>query len=147
MRINWGTGIVLSFVAFISFILFFVVRMNMDSKANHDLVTEDYYKDALNHQTELDAEINANKHEKITLEKTTEGLLLRFPLTIDFKKAQGKVSLYRPSNKQLDFDLPVSLSNTNLLIPDKRLLDGRWDIKITWTYEGEDYLQKESITY
>ena len=147
MKINWGTAIVLSFIAFISFILFFVVRMNMDDRANHDLVTEDYYKDALNHQSELNAETNANKHEKIILEKTRDGLLLHFPENIDFKKAQGTVSLYRPSNKQLDFDLPVSLSNTNLLIPDKRLLDGRWDIKITWSHNGEDYLQKEKITY
>lgn len=147
MKINWGTGIVLAFIAFISFILYFVVRMNMDSNANHDLVTEDYYKDALNHQTELNAELNANKYEKIKLEKTAEGLLLHFPKNINFEKAEGTVSLYRPSNKQLDFDLPVSLSNTNLLIPDKRLLDGRWDIKIIWTYEGQDYLQKEKITY
>jgi hypothetical protein len=47
----------------------------------------------------------------------------------------------------LDFDLPISLSNTHLLIPDKRLLDGRWDIKVFWEYEGEQYLYKESITY
>ncbi len=147
MKINWGTGIVLSFIAFISFILFFVVRMNMDSNANHDLVTEDYYKEALNHQKEINAEVNANKHEKIRLEKTANGLLLHFPENIDFNKTKGTVSLYRPSNKQLDFDLPISLSNTNLLVPDKRLLDGRWDIKITWSYNGQDYLQKEKITY
>ncbi|MFD0796326.1 FixH family protein [Maribacter chungangensis] len=147
MKINWGTAIVLSFIAFISFILYFVIQMNVDHKANHDLVTEDYYKDALNHQTEINAEVNANRHEKVTLEKTGEGLILHFPSTIDFKKAKGTVSLYRPSNKQLDFDLPVSLSDANLLIPDKRLLDGRWDIKITWSHDGEDYLQKESITY
>jgi len=147
MKINWGTGIVLAFIGFISFILFFVVKMNMDHKASHDLVTEDYYKEALNHQTEINAEINANKHEKITLEKTAEGLVLHFPENIDFKKALGTVSLYRPSNIQLDFNLPISLSNANLLIPDKRLLDGRWDIKITWSYDGQDYLQKESITY
>lgn len=147
MKINWGTGIVLSFIAFISFILFFVVRMNMDHQANHDLVTEDYYKDALNHQTELNAELNANKHKKIKLEKTAEGLLLLFPENIDFAKAQGIVSFYRPSNKQLDFDLPLSLSKTDLLIPSKRLVYGRWDIKITWSHDGQDYLQKESITY
>jgi len=63
------------------------------------------------------------------------------------KQIKGTVSLYRPSNKQLDFDLPISLSNTHLLIPDKRLLDGRWDIKIKWEINGDSYLQKEKITY
>ncbi|AZQ59278.1 cytochrome C oxidase Cbb3 [Maribacter sp. MJ134] len=147
MKINWGTGVVLAFIGFISFILFFVFKMNMDNRSNHDLVTEDYYKDALNHQTEINAQVNANNADKILIEKTAEGLLLIFPETIDLKELEGTVSLYRPSNKQLDFDLPISLSNTHLLIPDKRLLDGRWDIKINWKINEDSYLQKEKITY
>ncbi len=147
MKINWGTAIVIAFIAFISFILFFVVRMSTDGRANHDLVTEEYYKAELGYQKEIDAETNANENAKITIDKTPEGLLLKFPEQKDFQKIKGTVSLYRPSNKHLDFDLPVSISNAHLLIPDKRLLDGRWDIKVSWEYEGEDYLHKESITY
>ncbi|MEP5434179.1 MAG: FixH family protein, partial [Flavobacteriaceae bacterium] len=56
------------------------------------------------------------------------------------------VSLYRPSNKNLDFNLPISLSNSQLLIPDNQLLEGRWDIKIFWEYAGKEFLHKESIT-
>ncbi|MGI9546324.1 MAG: FixH family protein, partial [Flavobacteriaceae bacterium] len=56
-------------------------------------------------------------------------------------------SLYRPSNKHLDFNLDISLSNSHLLIPDNRLLGGRWDIKIRWSHLKKDYLIKESITY
>lgn len=44
MKINWGTGIVLAFIGFITFILYFVFRMSTDDSANHDLVTEEYYK-------------------------------------------------------------------------------------------------------
>ena len=147
MKINWGTGIVIAFIVFITFILFFVVRMTTDGRANHDLVTEEYYKAELGFQKEIDAEKNANKNAKIFLEKTPEGLLLKFPENVDLKKVKGTVSLYRPSNKHLDFDLPISLSQAHLLIPDKRLLDGRWDIKVLWEYEGENYLHRESLTY
>ncbi len=147
MKINWGTGIVLAFVAFISFILFFVIRMGLDNRANHDLVTEDYYKAELGYQKEIDAEKNGNKNARITTQRTPEGLVLNFPKNLDTKKVKGTVSLYRPSNKHLDFDLPVSLSNAHLLIPDKRLLDGRWDIKVSWQYGDEVYLHKESLTY
>ncbi|MGC1515281.1 MAG: FixH family protein, partial [Maribacter sp.] len=59
----------------------------------------------------------------------------------------GTVSLYRPSSKHLDFDVDIQLSNAHLLIPDKRLLDGRWDIKVFWEYDGEHYLFKESLIY
>ena len=147
MKINWGTGIVIAFIVFITFILFFVVRMTTDGRANHDLVTEEYYKAELGFQKEIDAEKNANKNAKIFLEKTPEGLLLKFPENVDLKKVKGTVSLYRPSNKHLDFDLPITLSQAHLLIPDKRLLDGRWDIKISWEDQKENYLHKESITY
>ena len=148
MKINWGTAIVIAFVAFISFILFFVVRMSMDDSANHDLVTEEYYRAELGYQKEIDAETNArNISGKITIKKIPEGLLIVFPEGIDNENIEGNVSLYRPSNKHLDFDLPLSLSNSHLLIPDKRLLDGRWDIKISWERQGKEYLYKESLTY
>ncbi len=147
MKINWGTGIVLALVGFISFILYFVVRMGLDDRANHDLVTEEYYKAELGYQKEIDAEKNANKNARITMDRTPDGLVLNFPEKLDPKKIKGTVSLYRPSNKHLDFDLPVSLSNTHLLIPDKRLLDGRWDIKVSWQYGHELYMHKESLTY
>jgi nitrogen fixation protein FixH len=148
MKINWGTSIVLAFIAFISFILFFVVRMNLDDKSNHDLVTQEYYKAELTYQKDLDAQNNSkNTNNNLIVEKTPEGLLVKFPENLEFEKVKGKVSLYRPSNKHLDFDFPISLSNSNLLVPDKRLLDGRWDIKVSWSYKGEDFLLKKSITY
>jgi nitrogen fixation protein FixH len=148
MKINWGTGIVIAFICFISFILFFVIRMNLDDKANHDLVTEEYYQAELGYQKEIDAENNANDHDKnIEVEKTVEGLVITFPKNIDNKTVKGTVSLYRPSNKHLDFDFPISLSDSHLLVPDKRLLEGRWDIKIAWEYQNEKYLHKENITY
>ncbi len=73
--------------------------------------------------------------------------MVLFPETMDPKEIKGTVSLYRPSNKQLDFDLALSTSNNYLLIPDKRLLDGRWDIKALWEYRGKTYLYKKSINY
>jgi nitrogen fixation protein FixH len=148
MKINWGTGIVLAFIGFISFILFFVVRMSMDNKANHDLVTENYYRTELGYQNEIDAENNARTKEvELSLETTEEGLKLIFPNGLDIENIQGSVSLYRPSNKHLDFDFPISLSQDYLLIPDNRLLDGRWDIKVSWEYNGELYMFKKKITY
>tara|TARA_R110002051_G_scaffold65839_1_gene119472 strand:+ start:18548 stop:18994 length:447 start_codon:yes stop_codon:yes gene_type:complete len=148
MKINWGTGIVLAFIAFISFILFFIIRMNLDDKANHDLVTEDYYKAELGYQKEIDAQNNANTdYSKLSITKTPEGLLIAFPEDLDLEKVTGTVSLYRPSNKHLDFDYPIRLSNSHLLIPDKSLLEGRWDINVLWEYKNETYLLKKSITY
>ncbi|MDF4204389.1 FixH family protein [Maribacter sp. SA7] len=148
MKINWGTGIVIAIVAFISFIMFFVVTMTTSHDANHDLVTEEYYKAELGYQKEIDAERNASiASSQIEIKKSPEGLLVIFPDGYDDTNVKGIVSLYRPSNKNLDFDLPISLSNSHLLIPDNQLLDGRWDIKVFWEHEEKEFLHKESITF
>ncbi|HDZ14721.1 hypothetical protein LCGC14_0684990 [marine sediment metagenome] len=148
MKINWGTAIVLSFVGFITFILFFVIRMSTDNRVNHDLVTEDYYKAELGYQREIDGENNAKDNGfQLSVKKIDEGLLIIFPKALEYKNIEGTVSLYRPSNKKLDFDLAIMLSDARLLIPDHRLLDGRWNIKISWEFENEAYLHKEQITY
>lgn len=148
MKFNWGTGVVLAFIGFISFILYFVISMNVNNKYDHDLVTEDYYKQELEFQNDIDKETNAeNLAENITWIKTEEGLIITFPEDLLINSISGKVFLYRPSNKQFDFETPISLSNHNLLIPDKSLLDGRWNIKVDWQYNGKSYLYKKEIIY
>ncbi len=148
MRINWGTGIVLAFIGFISFIMYFVIQMNMENRADHELVTKDYYKKELAYQKEIDAEKNAVVHNaKLQITKSEKGVLIAFPENFEPKKITGKVSLYRPSNRHLDVNFPISLSNTHLLIPDNRLVDGRWDITIEWSYNGNSFLHKEKIRY
>ena len=148
MKINWGTGIVLAFIGFISFIMYFIITMNVDKKYEHDLVTEDYYAEELDYQNDINKLENSKKlSENISYNKTEEGLVIYFPNNLDPVKITGKVFLYRPSNKQLVFDTAISLSKPYLLIPDKRLVDGRWNIKIDWQYNGNSYLFKESINY
>ena len=146
MKINWGTGIVLAFVGFIAFIMYFVISMNINDKYEHDLVTEEYYKEELEYQNDIDKQNNAKTlEENISYSRTPEGLLINFPRNLDIEKITGKVFLYRPSNKQLDFETQISLSKSYLLIPDKRLVDGRWNIKIDWQYKGKSDVFKESI--
>ena len=148
MKINWGTGIVIAFVAFIAFIMYFVINMSTNKKYNHDLVTEDYYKEELLHQNEIDKENNAKSlNQNISWTKTKDGILISFPENLEYSKIKGKVFLYRPSNKTLDSEISISLSNSDMLIPKTRLLDGRWNIKVDWKYDGKSYLFKESIVY
>lgn len=148
MKFNWGTGVVLAFIGFIAFIMYFVINMNTNKKYDHDLVTEDYYQEELKYQDDIDKLNNVKLlNENISYHRTIEGLVIQFPVDLEPEKIKGKMFLYRPSNKQLDFETPLSLSDHNLLIPDKRLLDGRWNITIDWNYKGTSYLFKEKIIY
>lgn len=148
MKLNWGFGIVLAFIGFIAFILYFVFLASTDEQADYDLVTDEYYRKELEYQKEIDAEENAREvASDFVFVKTADGLRVDVPESLQQQNINGTMSLYRPSNKHLDFDLPVSLSNTHLLIPDNRLLDGRWDISIRWEHGGKTYLVKERLTY
>lgn len=147
MKINWGTGIVMAFAIFISFILYFVIRMGTDARANHDLVTEEYYKAELGYQKQIDAAHNSSRLiAQTSVKKTAMGLEVRFPENLDPQKISGTVTFYRPSNKHMDFTVPIQVYSSILPIPDKRLLEGRWDITIAMEYEGEHYLYKQSLT-
>lgn len=147
MKINWGTGIVIAFALFMTFILYFVFKVQSDSEYDHEMVTEEYYKKELEYQNQIDKQKNANNlSEKVRIESNEDGLLIVFPKDFHATKIKGKVSLYRPSNQKLDFEVPISLSTSNLLIPKTDLVGGRWDIAVEWQYEGKEFLNKKEVS-
>ena len=146
MKFNWGTGIVVAILCFIGFILYFVITMSVNKEYSHDLVTEKYYQQELKYQGQIEAEKNSQTlEENVSVNQTADGVIVSFPKNLDYKNIKGKVFLYRPSNKQLDFEIPISISSKYLLVPEKRLLDGRWNINIFWKYKNKDYLFKEEL--
>ncbi len=149
MNINWGTGVVIAFILFISFILFFVLKASTQKKYDYDLVSEEYYKDELNYQSNIDKLNNTKQlNIEIVAAKTKDGIEIKFPDSYKTENIDGNVSLYRPSNQSLDFDIPFDLSKrTTLLIPDNKLVGGRWDIYLTWQKEGKEYAYKKAMVY
>ena len=148
MKINWGKGIVIAIVFFIGFIMYFVITMTTNNQYDHDLVTERYYEKELTYQEKIDASKNMQELQgEITIEKTADGIILRFPEALETKNLEGKVFLYRPSNKQLDFEVAISKNQNYLLVPDKRLLGGRWNINVEFKDQNKNYFYSEEIVY
>lgn len=148
MKINWGLGIVIAIVLFMSFILYFVLKVQSDSTYDHELVTEEYYKKELDFQNQLNKSQNTKDNGyEVKIQKTAEGIQLVFPDSLKKEFIKGKVSLYRPSDQRLDFEYQISNSETDLLIPKKSLVGGRWDISVDWQYEGQNYLTQETIYF
>lgn len=148
MKWHWGKGLIVGMIAFMGFIMYFVVMMSSDKKFHHDIVTQDYYAKEMAYQTEIDQQenvlqlsggIQGRRHEK--------GWMLHFPKEIQQHNTKGTIFLYRPSNKRLDTEFPMALTSSNLLIPDDKLVDGRWDIIVQWQTDGKAYLYKTSIFY
>ena len=145
-KINWGAGIVIAMGLFMGFILYFVIKVQMNSKYDNELVVEEYYKHDAKFGDEMIRVQSAHDLiQKPIITKTEDGVTIAFPAVFAPEKIKGKVSLYRPSMKNLDFEIPISLSKPTLLIPKSKLLGGRWDINMEWQYEGKAYLTKETI--
>ena len=149
MKINWGTGIVIAFALFMGFILFFIIKVQTNSKYDNEFVVKEYYKKELLAQQDLDKEQNAYdlKKDQVLIKEVPEGIVIDFPKDFDYKNIKGIVSLYRPSNQKLDFEVPISLSSNHLLIPKSNLVGGRWDISIDWNYQGKKYLNKQEVYF
>lgn len=147
-KISWPTGIILALSAFIIFILSFVYKATFMSQYDHHLVSDDYYKDEMNYQQEIN-KLNkaAALKEDVTLTKVPEGLLIKFPAEFDAEKITGTISFQRPSNDKIDFQLPIKLIASNYLISNENLVGGRWNAKIEWSINGTTYLFKEKLMY
>ncbi|APU68319.1 FixH family protein [Christiangramia flava] len=148
-KFNWGTGLAIGMILFVSFILFLVTTMLTSAKYEHDLVTEDYYAAELHYQNDIDAEQNLQRlPSPAILEKKREGLKFHFPSGMDPEKIEGRISLYRPSNKQLDFNYQLRQpENAEIVIPAKLLQPGRWNLIVFWNYEGKEFLYKKELVY
>jgi len=146
MKINWGTSIVIAFGLFMAFILFFVFKVQSNPKYDNELVVEEYYKHDARFQEEMQKIQSAEDLiVKPKIEALEKGIKITFPSEFKLKNIKGKVSLYRPSNKKLDFEIPISLSDSTLLIPENKLVGGRWDITLNWSYEGKEFQFKEVL--
>lgn len=138
--------VVIAFALFMSFILFFVIKVQSDKKYDNELVIEDYYKYEKSLEDQQQKEHNANGlTQKVEIITEGKSVKVSFPEEFDYNRIKGTISLYRPSDQSLDFEFPISLSSSNLLIPEDVLADGRWDIYIDWRYEGIEYFNKKGI--
>ena len=148
IKINWGTAMVIAMVLFMAFILQFVYRSIAVDKYEHQLVSEDYYKDELYYQQEIDKMNNASKlTQNVKVDRGGEGMLVSFPDEMNFTKITGIVYFQRPSDERLDFKKEISLSDHIMLITDDKLINGKWKVKIDWKYGDDEYLFKKAIFY
>lgn len=149
MKMNWGTGMVLVLLAFICFIMYFVVTMLTNKDYTQDLVVEDYYKAELHYQEDIDAEENALALKENVYVLNKNGIWkVVLPKNIDLAELEGTIQLYRTSNKALDFEISLSdLDTYEITIPNEKMVSGRWNIIINWTYKNEAYLFKKEITH
>jgi hypothetical protein len=133
---NWGKGLVIGLVLFMSFITILVVLMFRSAEDSFD---KDYYEKGLAYDVEYQ-----QKQQVITDQAEPTISYNDEVLSITFKAADsGQINFKRPSSKKED--KVINFTDNEVNIKRKELLNGEWKIILKWTYDQKNYLYEKSI--
>jgi hypothetical protein len=139
---NWGKGIVISFVMFAIFIgVLTIICVRQDL----NLVSADYYKEELAYQQRIDDMQNANQLKEMP------GInIVNYDLEINFSafdNVEGvEVNLFRPSDARLDRKFVFQLSQgmtQRFAIGD--MPRGKYEARMTWIMNGRHYYLEKTV--
>ncbi|MDH3381729.1 MAG: FixH family protein [Flavobacteriaceae bacterium] len=148
IKINWGWGVVIALASFMIFIGTIVFQLMFKKEYDHQLVSENYYKDELLFQLELNKLENAKKLPKNILVQPKDGkLLIIFPEAFNFSEIEGTINFQYIIDDQFDFEQKIALKTPIFEVDSLKLKKGSWNLKVDWKYRGAAYLYKEKIHY
>ena len=140
----WPLALVLVFVIFIGWLVTFIV---FSSRQRIDLVSPDYYARGIDHQRQIDRETRTQAAPHIMSlrhDANTGSIILGYPATD--RPSEGTLTLYRPSNADLDKTFPLLLSDAGeQIISVSGLPRGLWKARIKWTLDGEEFYREETV--
>jgi nitrogen fixation protein FixH len=142
--LNWGTGIVVAFGVFGAGL---AVTIWIALSSPTDLVTDDYYQRGLEYEGRIQSIRRAQSAgAAMTVNGATGGLALTLPAIARPGEATGTVTLYRPSDRAMDFSVPLRLDSVGgMRIASPHLQPGLWTVKVEWSTGGVQYYEEAKV--
>ena len=144
MKFTWGHAAIAIPVTIVV-VFTTVLILSMADKRKTELVSEDYYAREIQFQDQLDRVKNALELKTdFTWEKVDGFWVLGLKGDFDPQEVNGVVTMYRPSDSTLDFDIPIALEvNSTQKIDGSLFQSGKYQVQVKWTVNGKDcYLEK-----
>lgn len=141
---NWGTGITIVIITGALGMLFLVY---LTTKANFEMVTNDYYAEELNYDRKMKANALAtNLSAPVSINKQNEFIIIAMPQECAGKNIKGTLLLYCPSNAAYDIQLPLQFSAEGIMaIPLTKINNGSYKAILNWEMEGKQYNSEQTI--
>lgn len=143
IRIHWGVAVAIFYTAFaLSTVGFVAFAMTRDVQ----LVSDDYYAQALDHDTRMLARANAEAlGQAVAIGVEGGEVRLRFPVTMA-SRVRGTATLYRAADARADRTAAlVPAADGTQVIPVAGLARGHWRVKLQWSADGRDYYVERDI--
>lgn len=144
---NWGWKIAILYSLFAVATLSTAIYY-MGQKV--DLVAEDYYKQEMEYQGQIDRMSNAQAMPEpldIVYSSAKKEVQLNFPLD-QLKDLNGTIHFYRPSDagEDISFDLEPSASGKQA-IPVGNMQHGYWKVKVSWQTGKASYFHEKRLDF
>lgn len=144
MKISWGVGITITIIVFTLITLSFVY-LSFGEDVN--LVRDNYYEAELNFNQKRETQKRTDElTEKLLINLSNNNIGFVFPSMFTASSINGEILLYRPSDRELDINLPIDLDSTNTMtIPTQKLNSGLWKIQVEWNADSLSYFNEKII--
>jgi nitrogen fixation protein FixH len=144
----WPYAIIATFVLFASYIGF-MVRQAM--RTSIDLVSADYYQQEIAYQKRMESVARTAALPapvQVCYEREAQRLTLKLPPSLAGTPMRGTLHFFRPSNQQLDFELPFTPTGE---VPQQqlnttRLRPGYWRLHLDFTAGGQEYFVEKELS-
>ena len=146
-RSIWPYAIIATFVLFAAYIGSMVYQA---MRSDVDLVSADYYKQELVHQQRMEAVARTAALPtpvQLRHEIARRRLTLALPATLMGQAVQGRIHFFRPSDKALDFSLPLQpATDQRQAINTSQMAPGLWRVQLDFTAGGQAYFFEQDLT-
>ncbi|MEM6524493.1 MAG: FixH family protein [Bacteroidota bacterium] len=143
MNMNWGTRIVVTFIAFVGVIITMVV---ISMKQDIHLVAKDYYVQELAYQDQMDRISNSNELNELKPLVNYDAVNKRITLsTPDGKNLDGTIYFFRPSDARLDKKYTIQLVNGKQVFSSDDLDKGLWRVKVNWKDQDKEFYTEKVL--
>ena len=144
MKFDWGKGILIVIILFLGACAAFIIYSR---SVTWSLVEDDYYPKELRHEEVLIKKRNFNAlAQPMEFQMTRGALNITFPPFFKGKLLTGHIQVYRPSDPNMDYLVPVAV-DTSLVqtIPESKLKHGKYVIKVDWASSGTSYYKEYEL--
>ncbi len=141
----WPYAIIGAMVLFMSYIASFVYKaMNQDV----DLVSKNYYEQEIQYQDHINTldRTKAVGDVAVNYDSEKQTILVQLPETFAGQAITGSINLFRPSNDELDQNIPLQLGrDQSQLIEADKLEKGLWKVRINFSADKQTYYTEKTI--
>lgn len=143
MRINWGTGIVIAMIVFMSFIVTLVVIM---SGSSDGLEEAGYYEKGNRHDEQMEAMQNAaSLGAALEIRWQPDARAVSIHFGSGNAPDSGNVLLKRPSDLRMDFRQQLQPASDSQAVSWEGKQSGLWNVECNWYQQGRKFFKAQQL--